>query len=539
MSTRRERSMQRKNRKELTPKGKELLDVYLKAISKSKKYPSKADMILLGYSKDTLRDQFGNMEGLVSYVKKYHPESLDEVVEEKIKKNGISSSLSKSIKTHKRFVITTAVNGSPVHQGFLKNLRVYCEKNKALLLILPAGNEVAEMDSELADEQWVFDKTYLNSNIYISAIKVPPRSVNPLSSLARIGQRNGSTIVASPKQFMEPVAVGDNKMPHIMMSTGAITRASYQKKDGSHDKNGLIALHDHVLGAIVVEIEDDKFYHFTQIQAEKSGAFVERTVYVKNGKIGKLDPSHMVIGDYHVTETDPTAAKAWDEVSELCGNPIRVHHDFFSGVSVNHHEEDNQILRAMLMAQNKLSLEQELRACAKVLDEETEKCNEVVIVASNHHDFVSKHYIPRGMYNRDPQNLDFASKLISPMIRGEDPIKFAIESLIGLKHPEKVRWLKRDESYRVAGVELGAHGDKGANGSKGSANTLEKGYGNCVVGHSHTPKIIRGFWQVGTSTYLKLPYTEGTSSWCHASCLVYSNGSRQMIFSIGGRWRSK
>ena len=539
MQTRKECSLTRNRRKDLTPRGKEVLDTYLKAISKLKKYPSRAEMVLLGFSRDTLKDHFGSLEKLKEYAKKNYPEIISEIIEEKIKNKAKNKDSLKLIKKYKRFVITTAINGAPVHKAFLNNLKVYCKNKNALLLILPAGNEVNQTDSELSSEEWVFDKTYLNSNIYISAIKVPPRSVNPLTSLGRIGQRNGTTIVASPKQFMEPVAVGDNKIPHIMMSTGAVTKAKYEKKDGTYDKNGLIALHDHVLGALVVEIENNEIYHFTQIQAEKSGSFVERCTYIKNGEVKKLNPSHMVIGDFHVTETDPTAARAWDELSELCGNPIRVHHDFFSGVSVNHHEEHNQILRAYLMSQNKLNLEEELRACAKALDEETEKCDLVVMVASNHHDFVSKHYIPRGMYHRDPQNLDFASKLISPMIRGEDPIKYAIEKLIGIKHPEKVRWLKRDESYKVAEIELGAHGDKGANGSKGAPNTLEKGYGNCVVGHSHTPRILRGFYQVGTSTYLKLPYTEGTSSWCHTSCLVYPNGARQLINSIDGRWRLK
>lgn len=535
---RKERALQRKNRKKLTPKGVELLEAYLSIISEEKRYPTKPDLNGLGFSRDTIRDSFGNIENLKKYVRANFAKEIKEISEEKIKDPKKILSLPKLIKKYKRFVVTTAVNGAPVHQNFLDNLRVYCDKKDALLLILPAGNDVSSADVNLSDDQWVFDKTYLNSNIYISAIKVDPKAVNPLTSLGRIGQRNGSTIVASPKQFMEPVAVGDNKMPHIMMSTGAITKAKYQDKYGNHKKTDLIALHDHVIGAIVVELEDDKYYHFTQIQAEKSGAFVDRTDYFKDGKISKLYPSHMIIGDRHVTETDPVAEKAWEEVSQFCNYPTLVEHDFFSGVSVNHHEEHNQIARARLMIENRLSLEVELRACGKVLDRLTEN-QDVIMVASNHHDFVTKHYIPRGMYHRDPQNLDFASQLISPMIKGEDPIKFALENLIGLKRPERIKWLKRDESYRISDIELGAHGDKGANGSKGSPNTLEKGYGNCVVGHSHTPKIIRGFWQVGTSTYLKLPYTEGTSSWCHTSCLVYPNGARQLINSIGGKWRLK
>jgi hypothetical protein len=538
-SERNKQRQKRDNETRLTPTGKELLNTYLAAIRKSGRYPSKADMAALGFNRERIRDHFGSAENLKKYALAANPDLSLLITEEKIKNPKKAKGLASQIKKYKRFVVTSAVDGAPVHKGFLQSLRTYCKAKNALLVIIPTGNDIGAMDANLADEAWIFDKTDLNSNIYISAVKVPPKSVNPLTSLGRIGQRNGSTIIASPKQFLEFVAVGDNKTPHAMMSTGAITRAKYADKDGVHKKTDIIALHDHVVGAVVVEIENDKFYHFRQLQAEPSGAFVDLGDYYNGSKIGKLLPTSFVIGDYHVTETDPTAAKAWDEVSKLTGNPNRVHHDFFSGVSVNHHEEDNEIVRARLMAENRLSLEAELRECARVLDEETAKCDLVVVVDSNHHDFVAKHYVPRGKYHKDPQNLDFASKLVSPMIRGENPIRYALETLIGLKHPEKVLWLKRDESYRPSGIELGAHGDKGSNGSKGSFATLEKAYGNCVVGHSHTPRIVRGFWQVGTSSFLRLPYTEGGSSWCHSSCLVYPNGARQMINSFSGKWRLK
>lgn len=539
MATRKSRTLNRKKRKGLTPRGEEILEACFSIISEEKRYPTRLDFKESGFSRDTIRDAFGNIGNIKNYIRENFPEESKEITEEKIKNPKKLSNLPKLIKSHKRFVITTAINGAAVDAIRLKSLKSLCKSKKALLLVLPSGNEINQMDAALADEQWVFGKTYLNSNIYVSAIKVKPSTVNPLTSLGRIGQRNGSTIMASPKQFLEPVAVGDSKMPHMLMSTGAITKPKYQDKNGDYKKNDLIALHDHVMGAIVVEIENDTFYHFRQLQFDSKGGVVDLGDYYCGDKKTKLYPSHFTIGDYHVWETDPTAAKAWDEVSKVCNNPIRIHGDFFGGTSVNHHEEDNQIIRAKLMSENKLNLESEFRACAKAIDEETDKCDLVVIVASNHHDFLSKHYIPKGMYKRDPQNLDFASKLISPMIHGEDPLKYGIEKLIGIKHPKKVLWLKRDESYKVAGIELGAHGDKGANGSKGSPNTLEKGYGNCVVGHSHSPRIVRGFWQVGTSTYLKLPYTEGTSSWSQTSCLIYPNGARQLINSIGGKWRLK
>ena len=89
----------------------------------------------------------------------------------------------------------------------------------------------------------------------------------------------------------------------------------------------------------------------------------------------------------------------------------------------------------------------------------------------------------------------------------------------------------------MANVELGAHGDKGANGARGSLHAMENAYGNSVSGHSHSPEILRGAWQVGTCSYLKLEYNQGPSSWLHSSCLLYPNGARQLINVIGGQWR--
>jgi len=81
------------------------------------------------------------------------------------------------------------------------------------------------------------------------------------------------------------------------------------------------------------------------------------------------------------------------------------------------------------------------------------------------------------------------------------------------------------------------HGDKGPNGSRGSVKSMEVSYGQSITGHSHTPEIVRGAWQTGTSTYLKLGYNKGASSWLQSSCLLYKDGSRQLINVINGKYK--
>ena len=102
---------------------------------------------------------------------------------------------------------------------------------------------------------------------------------------------------------------------------------------------------------------------------------------------------------------------------------------------------------------------------------------------------------------------------------------------------DKVKWLSIDDDYRVEGIQCGAHGHLGANGSRGSLEAMETAYGNSVSGHSHTPQILRGAWCVGTSSLLKLEYNRGASSWLHSSCLIYPGGARQLINCIDGKWK--
>jgi hypothetical protein len=161
------------------------------------------------------------------------------------------------------------------------------------------------------------------------------------------------------------------------------------------------------------------------------------------------------------------------------------------------------------------------------------------IVFSNHHEFLTKHYLPKGKYKNDPQNYRVAHKLALAMMDGKDPIRYACEELIGLKNPSKVVWLKRDEDRTVSGVQMGAHGDKGAHGSKGSKRTLEDAYGQMMHGHTHSPYIFRGVWCVGTTSHLRVGYNEGASGWVQSHGFVYPNGMRQLVNIFKGKWKSK
>ncbi|HET8686678.1 MAG TPA: hypothetical protein VFM18_08440, partial [Methanosarcina sp.] len=75
--------------------------------------------------------------------------------------------------------------------------------------------------------------------------------------------------------------------------------------------------------------------------------------------------------------------------------------------------------------------------------------------------------------------------------------------------------------------------------AKGSIQNLSKLGEKAIVGHSHSPGILGGCWQVGTLSKIDLDYTSGASGWIHTNCIIHENGKRQMINVINGKWRKE
>ena len=106
-----------------------------------------------------------------------------------------------------------------------------------------------------------------------------------------------------------------------------------------------------------------------------------------------------------------------------------------------------------------------------------------------------------------------------------------------IKNPENTYFHSRNDQVILNGIDFGQHGDTGVNGSKGSLKVFSNTGYRTILGHSHTPGIDKGAYQVGTSSYLQLDYNKGYSSWLHTHCIVYPNGKRSLINIIKGQWR--
>jgi hypothetical protein len=528
-----------------------LIKIYVRLVKKLGLYPGRAELARAGYSRDKFRHHFANLsilkESAREWAEENDPNAFDGIIDANVFTRENLKSLKDNIKQHKRFVITTAVVGCPVNLEFLESIRTYCAKKDAMLLVLPAADPASSdgwnLDSNIGRESVVFSDIQLNSNLFLCSIKLSAKQIDPTTGLDRIGQRNGSFIYASPKQRLKFMPVSNIKFPHAEMTTGAITRPRYFdiKNDTfspyMSERTAYIANYDHVVGAVVVEIEDNKKYHFRQIQGDDKGGFVDLADYYCGRQVTKMYAEGLSMGDWHSGETDPTAKKAWKELCNLV-RPFKLFvHDGFNGLSINHHEEFRQIRRAILAEKGHLNLKKEIKQFALDLDEMATwpHIKEVIVVKSNHDVFLDR-WLDNGKYVNDANNYSLGVELASVMVKGLNPLKYGVESA-GLKFGEKIQWLSLDEDYFIAGIQCGAHGHKGPSGSRGTLANMEKSYGRSTTGHSHGPAILRGAFQNGTSSFLKLNYNEGPSNWVHASTVIYPNGMRQIINSFNGNWR--
>jgi hypothetical protein len=479
------------------------------------------------------------------------PKVFENIIDEDSFSDEAFKELRNYISKHKRFIVFSAVTGCEPHMDALKAVETWEKHNKGAALILPCSDPAKQKDHKnkwslshkLPKDKVVFKDVSLNDNFFLSTIKMSAKQLQPLTGLKRIGQKRGSTIFASPKQFLEFTTNSNNnaEIPRAIMTAGAITKSDYNTEMYMSDRTGYLADVDHTLGAIIVEIQDNKTFYFRQVQFEpKSGAFCDLDKrYLPNGKVEKVTAELIGLGDYHVLSTSPEAKKMAKDLTDLLKPDYMTVEDFFDGITINPHERHNAVAQSKKSKQQLLDLEYELKSNSLELDDLC-KWNVGMIICKygNHEDFL-KRYLCDGEFMKQPQNKIVAMKLTIALEEMEVmPFEFAMRELFPIANQDKVRFLGINDSFKVNGIENGAHGHMGKGGRRNpTLGELEDCYGAANVGHNHSAAIFRSVFRHGTSTKLQLSYNDGPSAWTMTHTVQHRNGSRQLITNIKGKWR--
>jgi hypothetical protein len=253
----------------------------------------------------------------------------------------------------------------------------------------------------------------------------------------------------------------------------------------------------------------------------------------------------------HVDYVDPKVERATfapntGMVASLQPRAI-VYHDLLDSYATNPHHFGNPFIAIAKRDSGRDDVPAEVARAIQFVVDRTKKGVEALIISSNHDDMLN-----RWIRNTDWRflthraSVDFYFETAQAMLSGTEstangtstPSAFGLWANAHFKRlGVKARCIAGSESVVLGGVELGMHGDLGPNGARGSIKNLRRIGVRSIIGHSHSPGIDEGCYQVGTSSLLHLDYNRGPSSWLNTHCILHADGKRQLINIINGEWR--
>lgn len=484
------------------------------------------------------------------------------------------------------FIITYGQNATPVHEGFWAALNACVEHRNADLLVKqgryrnpttrkegrgqlqdsepvgraidPDAGKYDPNDDEWWDERllpylWNKRKDLIPGKLtFLGKTNITPTAARPLSGMDSI-TGGASGIIAHPHLELRTIATPHQALPKTMATTGACTVKNY-----SESKTGEKGEFHHTIGARIVEIRGNDFFT-REINACEDGSFIDLIwEYRPDGTVRPAPPAEALsMGDWHSGFTCDKVIGATFTNEDNMFRVLRPKRLFWGDLldqyGRNHHHRDDPFIAIAKERDtefNRGDLMQEVRFACEEVNKYTEIASrqaghrvESIIKCSNHDEALTR-WVKEGDWKKDPENAEFYLETALRMARETSMSKG------GHNYPQALHVWARElcpqavlldrsgpgASYMVMEIECGMHGDVGPNGARGSAMNISKIGVKTIIEHSHTPHIVDGCYQSGTSTVLDLRYNRGPSSWMNTHTVVYGNGKRALLTVIEGQW---
>lgn len=432
------------------------------------------------------------------------------------------------IKKHKRFLITSAVNDTPLVSEAFKTFKKIADELDACLLVIPGVYKNPDLKHQGVINGYTWPEEILpyicnvdiqiNKSLIIKGkTRIQYTVINPLSGMNHAGGIQ-SEIYGHPQVAMQMVPTAKTELPKMLHTTGTISQPNY----GGSQRAQKAEFH-HSISAVFIEVEGSTFWP-TQVHFDGQGAHLFDRYYHPRGSRRAKEVAGIVYGDTHIRSLTPKTAASLDIVANALDPEHQIYHDLHDQHLGSHHNEKNVLFRIEKNATKEFSIREELMLSANFLKGK----KNAVIVDSNHHRHLDQ-WFNRGAAN-DPVNVDLYFELghlaCQDIAAGGDGNLFRL--FLEEYCEEEIRFVDGDEAFIVAGIDCSQHGDVGPNGSRGSAQAFSKTGHKTVIGHSHTPGIVKGCYQVGTSA-LALAYAVGYTSWMNTHCIIYPNGKRGLF----------
>ena len=460
------------------------------------------------------------------------------------------------------YILTSAQNNTALHEECWRNLMALAAHDGAEIIVGAFTYAVASRaasgqkrktskEAQTSYEAWDerLEPHFVDRRVEIAPglvwcgeLQILPTANDPIGGMeSYTGQ--ASCIIPHVKFAVTCVPTSKMKRTKFIYTTGCVTLRNYIQK-----KAGQKAEFHHGYGALIVEVDSDGSWFARQLNADSDGVIYDLDRKVQCGSVTSGHrPEAIVWGDIHVRQLEAAIAKLqWGNggILERLRPNCQILHDLIDFRAQNHHDRGDAWKVFMKRTLDKTSVDDELREAAGFLWGASRVDCKTIIVRSNHDEALVR-WLKEADFRDDPENailLLEASLFQYRQISSNAPvdiIQWALERY-GFPFPG-VRFLRRDEEFIVCpdangGIELGMHGDKGANGARGSLAGFAKAGIKCIVGHSHYAGLKDGAMQVGVSASLDQDYNEGQSSWSHTHAIVYPNGKRTLFTVHDGRW---
>jgi len=471
----------------------------------------------------------------------------------------------------RRFILTSAQDGTNVHEGFLTNLEAYAAYLGAAISI--AGftyNKRLFQENRKDDPRWTGYHTrvepYLEHNqvqigdnlLWCAEMNTLPTAVTPLTGFeVYTGSKWG--IFPHAKVQLSSVPTMKHTPAKQIMTTGAVTLPNYVQK-----RAGIKAQFHHIIGAVLVEIDSDGHHFCRHLLADKNGSFYDLTRFVADGRVTEGHRLEAINwGDIHLEKLDSVVAKAaWGlsiesdgvvvsdeearEVSMLAelDPKVQLFHDATDFSVRNHHSIKDPHFRFKMHVAGTERVEDAFDGLSDfLLLTEGESCLSVVV--ESNHDLAVKRWLAESDWRDDPVNaiffLEAQFEVLKAIKAGED---FSVLEWAVTRNREsdfdRIAFLREDESFTICDglIECGMHGHLGANGSRGSPKQFTRMGQRANTGHTHSASIIDGIYTAGVSGSLDMGYNKGLSSWSHSHILTYPSGKRTIVTMMDGKWHA-
>jgi hypothetical protein len=467
----------------------------------------------------------------------------------------------------KCFILTCAQNNTQVHEPTWNNLVALAKHYNAQLMVsqfLYYHNAVNQRNDKanLAGKEtrpediwydarivpFTFNKRakIANGLVFCGELNILPTAARPLSGL-EVYTGRASMIVPHVKIACQSIATVGGSGTKFNYTTGTVTQRNYIQR-----KEGFKAEFHHCYGGALVEIDDDGNWFVRQLNADSDGTIYDLDLQVKDGKVTSGHRVEAItFGDIHVDEIDETVAEAtWGDggmVDEL--DPREQHlHDLVDMYRRGYHTARDPFKRFKRFVNNKEDVFVELRNVRDFLTGIHRPNCKIIAIHSNHDRMLTR-WLTDDDGREDPVNVEFWLRLNGAAFKyirkhGDEPImlQLALE-MIALPDTKLPAFIDANTSHVICrkfggGIECSQHGDKGANGSRGSLAGFAKVGRRTNTGHTHTAGIHDGAFSAGTKSKLQLEYNHGLSSWSHTDIITYENGKRTLITFRNGKWRA-